>query len=140
MQTHYRELATHKYNNIATGLSSETGESDPENPSLWMPSFWQSLLFSAYAGPQDETVPEGKDRLGSARFILSNMAYMIPKKLQSHWLEKAEASKIQDVIDAIHTRQTHFDAVIQLHNVMKDLDPRDHEDLVSKDVKENRME
>jgi hypothetical protein len=139
MKEHYSKLATHKYNDITTGLSNETGESDPANPDLWMPSFWYSLLFSAYAGPQDETVNDGKVRLESARYILSNMAYIIPPKLQDQWLKKAEAAGIQDVINNITTRQSHFDAVVKLHNVMKDLSSRETKDWDAKDMK-NHME
>jgi len=141
MQEHYRNtIGIHKYNDIRTGLSEETGESDVENVDLWMPSLFQSLLFSAYAGPQDETVPEGKDRLSSFRFVLSNLGYIIPPKYQQQWLQKAEESGIQNVIDNISTRQTNFDAVVQLHNAMKDIATRGQEEWESKDIKERLME
>jgi len=140
MRKHYEDLATHKYNDIRTGLSQEKGDSDPENPDLWMPSFWQSMLFWAYAGPQSETANEGKDRLGSARYIYSNLAYMIPPKMQKSWIEKFEAAGLQTVIDGITTRQAHFDAVVEMHNALKELSSRTPDVWDSENIKSHLME
>jgi hypothetical protein len=119
MTQHVHELATHKSNSIFTGLSSETGNSDLTNPDFWGPSLWQSLLFQAYAGPQNETVNEGAQRLSSFRYQLQHLEYIVPRQYRD------TVKQVRDKVCGpppngcmVHSREENFKAIVDIHNEM----------------------